>query len=184
VSKRGAIAGVACLRPKKIAMNRLPSDYADMVDDSRRLVGIDVLRAIAVIGVLAGHLRAIPGLFQLPQGGLEGAAWRLTEVGAYGVVLFFAISGFVITRTTARRDGDLAHMRVGAFYVRRIARIWPAFLLSVAFGIVALLAASRSSPAAIIFIFGNAPFTPAFWLSIATFTFNFANALAALSGQQ
>jgi peptidoglycan/LPS O-acetylase OafA/YrhL len=69
--------------------------------------------------------------------------------------------------------GDLARMQIGAFYLRRVARIGPALLLSLGVGIVALLAASRTSPASFNIVFGNAPYTPVFWLSIVTFTFNY-----------
>jgi len=37
-----------------------------MAHDSRRLVGIDVLRAIAIVGVLANHLGAMRDLLQPP----------------------------------------------------------------------------------------------------------------------
>src|SRR5437762_9338002 len=104
---------------------------------SNRLPGIDVLRAAAVIAVLACHIQR-PGLLeQSPIGTLDQIAAGLGDRGRYGVVLFFAISGFVIARTVVQRDGDLQGMRVGAFYLRRIARIWPALLLSIALGIVA-----------------------------------------------
>jgi peptidoglycan/LPS O-acetylase OafA/YrhL len=154
-----------------------------MARGPQRLVGIDVLRAAAIAGVLANHLRE--ALFwSPPQSAVAHAAWKLAGVGNYGVVLFFAISGFVIAGTIIRRDGTLAQMRIGAFYRRRVARIGPALAFSLAIGALALLIASRTPPANLAIIFGNAAFTPVFWLSIATFTFNYLRFHAVLfSGQ-
>ncbi len=155
----------------------------NMANASSRLVGIDVLRAAAVIGVLASHLYPLQGVMRSPQGVLERSVWRLAIFGDYGVVLFFAISGFVITRSVIQHDGSLDRMRVAAFYRRRVARIGPGLALSIGLGIAALMLASRRSPMAMLVIFGNAPFTASFWLSLATFTFNFKLAIAALAKQ-
>lgn len=148
---------------------------------SKRLIGIDVLRAIAIISVIASHWRAsrIP---ELSGDWLDGLARALSGFGGYGVILFFVISGFIITRTTAQRDGEISRMRVGSFYLRRAARIGPAWVLALTFGIAALLTADRSAPAAVFTLLGNAPFTAAFWLSIVTFTFNLERSITILGG--
>jgi peptidoglycan/LPS O-acetylase OafA/YrhL len=148
---------------------------------SDRLVGIDVLRAIAIITVLACHLR-FSGFTQPPEIWIDSLAWILASAGGCGVILFFTISGFVITRTVTQRDGELSRMRAGAFYLRRVARLGPALGLSLALGVLMLSTAYHGQKAAEVVLFGNFPFTPAFWLSIATFTFNFEYAFAALTG--
>jgi peptidoglycan/LPS O-acetylase OafA/YrhL len=49
--------------------------------------------------------------------------------GQFGVQIFFAISGFLITSTTLRRWGSLASVNVRDFYRLRFARIAPLFIL-------------------------------------------------------
>ncbi|MBO1857980.1 acyltransferase [Burkholderia cenocepacia] len=81
---------------------------------------LDTLRAVAVTAVMFSHW--IPG-FAYPIN------W-----GLVGVYVFFAISGYVITRgllnEQARCDGRIDLRR---FYARRIVRIWPIYFLTIAF---------------------------------------------------
>lgn len=57
--------------------------------------------------------------------------WRhlIFQNGGNGVTVFFAISGFLITLTSLRRFGGLAHMKAGLFYRIRFARIVPLLVL-------------------------------------------------------
>ncbi len=73
---------------------------------------IDGLRAVAILAVVAFHLR---------QGRLPG--------GYAGVDLFFVISGFVVTASLARRRFDGLTELVSYFYARRVVRILPALLV-------------------------------------------------------
>lgn len=84
------------------------------MQDTRYAGQIDSLRAFAVIAVLAQHF------------------WFETNIGSFGVRLFFVISGFLIT-------GILLNMRdtggsIGAFYARRALRILPAYYALLAIG--------------------------------------------------
>jgi peptidoglycan/LPS O-acetylase OafA/YrhL len=88
-----------------------------------RIDGVDGLRALAVVVVMVYHLDTdlLPG-------------------GAFGVDIFFTISGFVITRlllTEFARSGDVA---MGPFYRRRWLRLVPALLALCA--VCAILAAT------------------------------------------
>lgn len=74
-----------------------------------RLGELDSLRGIAALAVMLLHLTDHPG---------SGLVFRW---GAYGVELFFVISGFVILLTAERRD------TVSAFFVSRVARLFPAY---------------------------------------------------------
>ena len=76
---------------------------------------IDGLRAIAVLAVVVNHLNEawLPG-------------------GYRGVDMFFAISGFVITKSLIARDVTARGRFLLEFYARRIKRLLPALLVCVA----------------------------------------------------
>jgi peptidoglycan/LPS O-acetylase OafA/YrhL len=80
---------------------------------------LDAIRGIACLFVLVGHLQAVSGLTWLPA-----------KMGTVGVGVFFALSGFLITRILiAARE----HRRgLNAFYNRRAARIFPVYFLTLA----------------------------------------------------
>ena len=77
---------------------------------------IQVLRAVAALAVVYYH-----AVLQL-RTGLGRADLALAEFGAWGVDLFFVISGFVMWVSTAGRT-----VRPGEFYRRRIVRIAPLY---------------------------------------------------------
>ena len=79
---------------------------------AERLGGLDGLRGIAVLAVVAFHLD--PGL--LPGGFL-------------GVDIFFVLSGFLITRLLLVEFMDTGTLRLGRFYRRRSRRLLPAVLV-------------------------------------------------------
>lgn len=86
---------------------------------------IDVLRGIAILLVLIHHFN-----IAYPLGG--GLVHRIARNGNYGVTMFFAISGFLITSNALSRWGSLGAVGIGAFYRRRAARIVPTLVLLVA----------------------------------------------------
>ena len=91
-----------------------------------RIVDLEVLRGLAVIGVVIHHSR--DNLFTWSSPGLERLAVYFG--GWVGVDLFFAISGFVIARTLlpqlqASGDQQSASRTVLAFWVRRAWRLLP-----------------------------------------------------------
>jgi peptidoglycan/LPS O-acetylase OafA/YrhL len=70
---------------------------------------LDGLRFLAFLGVFAIH------------------TWYSFEYGRYGVPLFFAISGFLITRILVLHESDSLWQDLRVFYVRRFLRIFPLF---------------------------------------------------------
>ena len=86
--------------------------------DSSRIGYIDGLRAVAILSVIAYHYNR----YTLPGYG-DILNQPLTEFGAYGVQLFFMVSGYVIAMTI-ERCGSWKE-----FLVRRFARLWPNMLL-------------------------------------------------------
>jgi peptidoglycan/LPS O-acetylase OafA/YrhL len=80
-----------------------------------RLAGLDGLRAVAVLAVIAYHF--------LPT----------TVIGGYiGVDIFFVISGFLITGLLVRERTENGRIDLPAFWLRRARRLLPALVLVVA----------------------------------------------------
>lgn len=99
---------------------------------SRRNNSLDVLRGIAILAVLVVHA-------PWPQWILENATGRVIRMGAYGVDLFFVLSGFLISRllfSELQKTGDI---RVTRFWIRRSFKIWPSYFAAyLAAGVVAV----------------------------------------------
>ncbi|MFC3594285.1 acyltransferase family protein [Novosphingobium piscinae] len=86
---------------------------------------LDGWRAASILSVLAGHL--------LPIG---PSRWELNAaVAMSGMAIFFCLSGFLITQLL------LQDQRIGAFLIRRLARILP--LAWLAMGLLAVIPANR-----------------------------------------
>jgi peptidoglycan/LPS O-acetylase OafA/YrhL len=90
---------------------------------SRRIDGLDLLRGIAIGLVMLRH--AWPGPF-------AGA-------GVVGVVMFFALSGYLITGLLVDELDRTGRVDLGRFYRRRARRLVPALLLLVAGVVVVTL---------------------------------------------
>ena len=54
--------------------------------------------------------------------------------GGYGVQLFFILSGYLITTLLLREEARYGRIALGAFWIRRILRIWPLYYLVVLIG--------------------------------------------------
>jgi len=92
---------------------------------------IDSLRGVAIACVLLLHFTLAYGLRESPlslvlPAELIGA---IAFNGNYGVTMFFAISGFLITTHSLRRWGSLSEIDVRAFYLLRVSRIMPPLVL-------------------------------------------------------
>jgi peptidoglycan/LPS O-acetylase OafA/YrhL len=98
-----------------------------------RLDGVDVLRGLAIFFVLMNHanIRLMQAKVDYTKGLPDPLVSSLVWNGQFGVQMFFAISGFLITSTTIRRWGSLSRIHVWGFYQLRFARIAPLFLLLV-----------------------------------------------------
>src|SRR5215213_5544382 len=81
----------------------------------RYMPGLDGLRALAVLAVIAYHLE-----LGWAQGGL------------LGVGVFFTLSGYLITDLLLGQRDAVGHLRLGDFWLRRARRLLPALFLMLA----------------------------------------------------
>jgi peptidoglycan/LPS O-acetylase OafA/YrhL len=79
-----------------------------------RVAALDGVRGVAILLVLLGH-------------GMPPLLW----VSDVGVGLFFALSGYLITGILLRELRATGRLRLGAFYLRRVARLAPPLLVMV-----------------------------------------------------
>ena len=122
-----------------------------------RDVSLDALRGVAICSVVIFHY--VSG--DLPPqhlDGLRSVVLLLVSLGWAGVDLFFVLSGFLIGGILIdnREAGNL----FGVFYVRRIARIIPLYVLAV--GLVLLLTPMMRDPSVLAYF---ATFTQNFWMA-------------------
>ena len=98
-----------------------------------RLTSIDALRGAAAIGVVLYHTNATPGVDRSLLWG--DALDDLMFLGKYGVWLFFVISGFCIHLQWARAQvvPGARELGFGEFWRRRIRRLYPPYLVTLAF---------------------------------------------------
>jgi len=89
-----------------------------------RVAGLDALRGLAILLVLLRH--SAPNVF--------GGA------GIVGVVIFFALSGYLITGLLMRDMSKYGRIRYGRFYRNRAFRLLPALLLFVAVLVIVIVA--------------------------------------------
>ena len=95
---------------------------------------MDLLRGLAIFFVLMNHVNMrllgaeVPYTNGLPKQLVSSLVWN----GQFGVQIFFAVSGFLITATTIRRWGTLSRLSLRGFYLMRFARIVPLLLLLLA----------------------------------------------------
>jgi peptidoglycan/LPS O-acetylase OafA/YrhL len=94
---------------------------------------LDGLRTIAFLGVFLFHC-----YYSAPPPLANHQAYRvlhfLTGNGDLGVNFFFVLSGFLITYLLLAEERATGRIRIGAFYLRRILRIWPLYYLTLGFG--------------------------------------------------
>ncbi|MUT66304.1 acyltransferase family protein [Paenibacillus sp. NEAU-GSW1] len=89
--------------------------------------GLDGLRALAVLAVIAYHLR-IPGM----------------EGGLVGVTIFFVLSGYLITDILLIQREQHGGFALRLFWIRRARRLLPAMLLMLALSSLWLIASDAS----------------------------------------
>ena len=97
----------------QVVSSRMEAAPGDVVRiRGRHLPGLDGLRALAVLGVVAYHLHL-----------------RFMAGGYLGVDLFFVLSGFLITSLLIEERQSTGGVGFGAFWARRAKRLLPALFV-------------------------------------------------------
>ena len=99
-----------------------------------RLQSVQYLRGLAALAVVWFH-------FSL--GSADGLIKSSGTFGYLGVIVFFVISGFIVPYSLAGRDYRLVRDGPG-FFVRRMLRLEPPYLVAVALPVVLLFAAAAT----------------------------------------
>ncbi len=92
-----------------------------MTEGKTYFKGINGLRALAALSVVVFHLNMSLKQYNLPL-------LRTIDLAGFGVTIFFAISGFLITYLLLKEQ-DTQPIDIKKFYIRRALRIWPLYFL-------------------------------------------------------
>jgi len=93
------------------------------------------LRFIAAFAVIIHHIEQQKSDFSLPN---NFGTPAIQLFGELGVVLFFVLSGFLITYLLLEEERTTNTIGIRNFYIRRILRIWPLYFLIITLGLLIL----------------------------------------------
>lgn len=94
------------------------------------LPGLNTIRFIAAFTVIINHIELFKRNFN--QSNFLNIA-AIFSMGRLGVVLFFVLSGFLITYLLLLEKDKFKTIDIKRFYIRRALRIWPLYYLLLAF---------------------------------------------------
>ena len=95
----------------------------------RHNMALDSMRALSSLAVFASHLVLI---FWLPRAGARDPVYPVTHVvSETAVIIFFLLSGYLITMSIWKNITDNGHFRSSDFAVARIARIYPPLIAAI-----------------------------------------------------
>lgn len=99
--------------------------------DSKRVYfkNLNAIRFFAAFVVICHHIEQNKFFFNVPNNYWHNPI--VIMVGRLGVVLFFVISGFLITYLLLKEREITGNISIQDFYLRRIFRIWPLYFLIV-----------------------------------------------------
>ncbi len=85
------------------------------------------LRFLAALLVIIHHIEQLKSRFSIPNYWNTNAF--IGVAGKLGVVLFFVLSGFLITYLLVMEEKRFNGIHIKGFYLRRVLRIWPLYFL-------------------------------------------------------
>ena len=85
------------------------------------------LRFIAAFLVIIQHIEVFKSIFKIEN--YIGKVPFFSVIGELGVILFFVLSGFLITYLLLKEELSFKTISIRKFYLRRILRIWPLYFL-------------------------------------------------------
>ena len=109
----------------------MPGFHADRV----YFPNLNGLRFIAALMVIVHHIEQFKSIYGLPN---NFSSTTIKIFGELGVVLFFVLSGFLITYLLLTEESQTGSILIRNFYVRRILRIWPLYFLIVILALLVL----------------------------------------------
>lgn len=91
------------------------------------------IRFIAAFLVIIHHIEQFKSIFHIPSywNGDSFITKIIGIIGGQGVNLFFVLSGFLITYLLLAEERKINTIDIKKFYIRRILRIWPLYVLIV-----------------------------------------------------
>jgi peptidoglycan/LPS O-acetylase OafA/YrhL len=102
--------------------------HKPLLEDKRiYFPNLNGLRFIAALLVIIHHTEQIKSISNLSNYYSEYSSIRL--LGKLGVVLFFVLSGFLITYLLLTEERKYNRVSIRKFYLRRVLRIWPLYFL-------------------------------------------------------
>jgi peptidoglycan/LPS O-acetylase OafA/YrhL len=90
--------------------------------DKFHIKGLDGLRAFASIFVVLGHIELLKN-----EKLISNYKLPFNNIGKFGLILFFVLSGFLITTLLFKEQTERKKINLKNFYIRRIIRIWPLY---------------------------------------------------------
>jgi peptidoglycan/LPS O-acetylase OafA/YrhL len=107
-------------------MEIIVTDIADAKNIKIYFKNLNAIRCIAAFLVIVHHIEQFKDMFHLPN------HWSnpvIESIGKLGVILFFVLSGFLISYLLFKEKEVTNTISIKDFYIRRILRIWPLYFL-------------------------------------------------------
>jgi peptidoglycan/LPS O-acetylase OafA/YrhL len=123
------------LAPGRSPEGHIQSPQAELVQPKARLLGLDLLRLLAILLVLGRHMDAAPETWPTLLRSISHA-WN--RGGWVGVDLFFVLSGFLVSGLLFAEYKRCGRFSILNFYARRGWRIYPPFFAMIAFSVIIL----------------------------------------------
>lgn len=107
-----------------------------MSDNRVYFPNLNSIRFFAALAVIIHHIELTKYWFHQPN--IYTTSFVGGVFGQLGIILFFVLSGFLITYLLLEEQKKTDHISIKKFYIRRILRIWPLYYLIIILGLFIL----------------------------------------------